>query len=107
MIQNQSMQESKQIIKPREDWSFDKRGQFLLNLLIGASVFAVVPLNFAPYPETLLLIERSWLVVYSIMHGLAFAVSLEVFGSTKSMPLPENLTIFFLSCSPLLSQQLF
>jgi lipopolysaccharide/colanic/teichoic acid biosynthesis glycosyltransferase len=74
------MQESKQIIKPREDWSFDKRGQFLLNLLIGAVVFAVVPLNFAPYPETLLLIERSWLVVYSIMHGLAFAVSLEVFG---------------------------
>ena len=80
MIQNQSMQETKQIIKPREDWSFDKRGQFLLNLLIGALVFALVPLNFAPYPETLLLIERSWLVIYSMMHGLAFAVSLEVFG---------------------------
>ena len=74
------MQENKEIIKPREDWSLDKRGQFLLNLLIGAAVFAVVPLNFAPYPETLLLIERSWLVVYSMMHGLAFAVSLEVFG---------------------------
>ena len=80
MIQNQSIPESKQIIKPREDWSFDKRGQFFLNLLIGAAVFTVVPLNFAPFTETLLLIERSWLVVYSMMHGLAFAVSLEVFG---------------------------
>ena len=74
------MQENKEIFKPREDWSLGKRGQFLVNLLIGATVFAVVPLNFAPYPETLLLIERSWLVVYSMMHGLAFAVSLEVFG---------------------------
>ncbi len=74
------MQDNKDIVKLREDWSFDKRGQFLLNLLIGAAVFAVVPLNLAPFPETLLLIERSWLVVYSVIHGLAFAVSLEVFG---------------------------
>ena len=80
MIQHQSMQENNRIHKPREDWSLDKRGQFVLNLLIGSVVFTVVPLNFAPFPETLLLIDRSWLVVYSMMHGLAFAVCLEVFG---------------------------
>ena len=74
------MQENININKPREDWSFSKRGHFVLNLLIGSAVFTIVPLYFAPFQETLLLIDRSWLGLYSIIHGLAFAVCLEIFG---------------------------
>ncbi len=64
----------------REDWSLDKRGKFVLNCIIGSFLFAVLPINFAHFTETLLLIDKSWLVGYSLLHGLVFAISLEVFG---------------------------
>ena len=78
---------------PSDDWSFDKRGYFLINLFVGSIVFYLVPLNFAHFTETLLLIERSWLVVYSMMHGLVFAVLLEVFGRYEIDAILQKLTI--------------
>ena len=65
---------------PSDDWSFDKRGYFIINLFVGSIVFYLVPLNFAHFTETLLLLETHWLLLYSIIHGLVFAVFLEVFG---------------------------
>jgi len=74
------VKKNKNINMPSDDWSFDKRGYFIINLFVGSIIFYLVPLNFAHFTETLLLLETHWLLLYSIIHGLVFAVFLEVFG---------------------------
>ena len=61
-----------------------KKHKCLSNFLFAFIVFYFVPICFAPNTETLILINRSWLVIYALIYGLSFIVLLEVFGQFEN-----------------------
>jgi len=98
------IQADKENLRVNEDWTLEKRGQFILNLCIGALIFVFVPLQFAHFTETLLLIDRALLFGYAMAHGLIFAVCLEVFGRYEiNASLSKFNHFLFILCSASLS----
>mgnify|MGYP001997667786 CR=1 FL=1 len=63
-----------------EDWRLGKRSKFILCFALGGLVCWFVPINFSPYTETLILIDRVRLLGYALCFGLVFSMTLEILG---------------------------